>query len=176
VFIEPFEKCDEDKNYLLSKEEFTKCLESEELQGLRIKEEDVEKVLQLTNKDEENLITFADYMYFRRVNIGWGDCAGGTIMSRIQVPCGMKVVVPGMIATEQDVRMIMEIMIAFNSGRAAASDPYLHLFDFIQTSFVYYYFYAFQVPYLNGLVKKTDMVRAVDYQRVQAGLNNFVID
>lgn len=32
------------------------------------------------------------------------------------------------------------------------------------------------MPYLNGLVKKTDMIRAVDYQRVQAGLNNFVID
>lgn len=59
--------------------------------------------------------------------------------------------------------MIMDIVTAFNSGRIAASDPYLHLMDFIQTSFIYYYFYAFQVPYLNGLVKKTDMVRAVDY-------------
>lgn len=32
------------------------------------------------------------------------------------------------------------------------------------------------MPYLNGMVKKTDFVRAIDYQKVQAGINNFVID
>jgi len=88
----------------------------------------------------------------------------------------MKVVVPGLIATEQDVKMIMEIVIAFKSGRQQLADPYMNLLDFIQTSFIYYYFYAFQVPYLNGMVKKSDFVRAVDYQKVQAGINNFVID
>jgi len=83
VFIEPFEKCDESKDWLLTKDEFTKCLESEELAALRIKPEDTEKVWELINKDEEGSATFADYLYMRRVNIGWGDCAGGTIMSRI---------------------------------------------------------------------------------------------
>lgn len=100
-------------------------------------------LFELLNKEETNFFTFADYMYLRRVNIGWGDCAGGTIMSQIQIPCGMKIVVPGMIASQQDVRMIMDIVIAFSTGKPALSDPYLHLLEFIQTSYIYYYFYAF---------------------------------
>jgi hypothetical protein len=48
-----------------------------------LKETDSIKIFELINKDEDNLFNFADYMYMRRVNIGWGDCAGGTIMSRI---------------------------------------------------------------------------------------------
>lgn len=141
-----------------------------------LKETDSVKIFELINKDEDNLFNFADYMYMRRVNIGWGDCAGGTIMSRIQIPCGMKIVVPGLIATEQDVKMIMDIVMAFSTGKMATTDPYMRLFEFIQTSYIYYYFYAFQVPYQNGLVKKTDMKRAVDYQFVQVGLNSNVID
>lgn len=43
----------------------------------------------------------------------------------------MKVVVPGMIATAQDVKMIMDIVIAFSTGKAANSDPYMHLMEFI---------------------------------------------
>lgn len=84
----------------MSKDEFAKCLESDELKDLKLTADDVAKVLELTNHDDDNLVTFSDYLYFRRVNIGWGDCAGGVNMSRIKIPCGMKVVVPGFIATE----------------------------------------------------------------------------
>lgn len=59
--------------------------------------------------------------------------------------------------------MIMEIVVAFSTGKAANSDPYMHLMEFIQTSYIYYYFYAFQIPYQHGLVNKKDMTRAVDY-------------
>lgn len=54
VFIVPFEKCDEDKDWLLNKDEFAKCLVSEELAGLKLKEEDATTVLELTNHDEDN--------------------------------------------------------------------------------------------------------------------------
>lgn len=132
MFIEPFEKCDASKKYLLTKEEFGACLESdEELKQLNLKESDATKIFELINKDEDNLFNFADYMYLRRVNIGWGDCAGGTIMSRIQIPCGMKIVVPGIIATEQDVKMIMDIVMAFSTGKDSTTDPYMKLFEFI---------------------------------------------
>jgi len=43
----------------------------------------------------------------------------------------MRVVVPGLIASEQDVKMIMEIVTAFKSGRTYLSDPYMNLLDFI---------------------------------------------
>jgi hypothetical protein len=78
VFIEPFEKCDEDKNYLLNKDELVKCLDEDDyLKELRVKDVNVEKLMELLYKDEEHLINFADYMYLRRVNLAWGDCAGG---------------------------------------------------------------------------------------------------
>lgn len=63
---------------MLNKDEFIKCLASEQLAELRISDEDAVKVFEMTNKDEEHLVTFADYLYFRRVNIAWGDCAAGT--------------------------------------------------------------------------------------------------
>jgi len=51
VFIEPFEKCDASKKYLLTKEEFGACLESdEELKQLNLKESDATKIFELSTK------------------------------------------------------------------------------------------------------------------------------
>ena len=85
-------------------------------------------------------------------------------------------VVPGLIATEQDVKQVFDIVMSFATGKASNMEPYLQLVDFIQTSYIYYFFYAFQIPYQTGLVKKSDMKRAVDYQIVQIGLNANIID
>lgn len=38
-------------------------------------------------------------------------------MSKVTVACGLKIAVPGMIATEEDVKMIMDISIAFTTGK-----------------------------------------------------------
>lgn len=68
---------------MMTSEELGKCLEEGELAGLMLTADNTTAVMELLNKDEENLVTFADYLYLRRVNLGWGDCAGGTIMSQI---------------------------------------------------------------------------------------------
>jgi hypothetical protein len=71
VFIEPFEKCDTGKKYLMNADEFGKCLEEPELKGLQLTADNTTKIFEIINKDEENLITFADYLFLRRANLGW---------------------------------------------------------------------------------------------------------
>lgn len=83
----------------MTKEEVGKCLEDKELAPLGLKADNATILFEILNKDDTHMFTFADYMFMRRVNIGWGDCAGGTIMSQINIACGMKIVVPGMIAS-----------------------------------------------------------------------------
>jgi len=40
---------------------------------------------------------------------------------------------------------------------------YLNLGQYIEYAHIYYYFIAFGIPYQNGLLKKKDVIRAIDY-------------
>lgn len=63
--------------------------------------DNVTSLLELLDRTDEpgSQFSFGDYVFMRRVNLGWNDCAGGVHMSRIMVPCGLKITVPGMIAS-----------------------------------------------------------------------------
>ena len=75
AFIKPFETdCDKDKDYLLSEAELADCLKSPRFATLPPEIQDAKKynVTAMLNKDNLNL---ADYIFLRRANLAWNQCA-----------------------------------------------------------------------------------------------------
>ena len=96
---------------------------------MRLKKENVTSVMEIVDTWEggDHEFNFAEYVFMRRVNLGWGHCAGGVVMSKIAVACGLRVAVPGMIANDQDVRMLIEVYAHFSTGSVKKSEPYLDI-------------------------------------------------
>ena len=36
-----------------------------------------------------------EFIFMKRINLAWGECAAGESLSQIQIPCAMRIVVPG---------------------------------------------------------------------------------
>lgn len=65
--------------------------------------------MEAIDRDEENSgANFADYIFLRRVKLGWEQCAGGTELSKIQIPCAMKIAVPGWIMSINDAYQLFD--------------------------------------------------------------------
>ena len=47
---------------------------------------------------EEERINFPDYLFLRRIKVGWDKCAAGVSLSLVYVPCALRVAVPGWVA------------------------------------------------------------------------------
>jgi len=99
IFITPYEACDSDNNYSLDTNGLGKCLETGMLDHLDLKKENTTQLFEILDKKGLNETNFADYMFLRRVNIGWDKCAGGSDLAKTNIPCALKVVVPGWIAS-----------------------------------------------------------------------------
>jgi hypothetical protein len=56
-----------------------------------------------------NKTNFADYMFLRRVNVGWEKCGGGSDLSKSIIPCALKVIVPNWIASPTEADMLMNV-------------------------------------------------------------------
>lgn len=103
IFVRPFEECDSDENYVLNKDELGPCLESDHLKNMGMTGENVTQVMESIDRDDEDdSINFADYIFLRRVKLGWEHCAGGTDLSKIMIPCAMKIAVPGWVMNGND--------------------------------------------------------------------------
>jgi len=85
-FIEPFQKCDPDKNYLLNTKEFKACLnpgnslikEEGEIDHFSyinfvLKEDD--KIELMEHLLDQNKINLFSYIYMRRLNYAWKVCS-----------------------------------------------------------------------------------------------------
>lgn len=48
-------------------------------------------------------------MFLRRVNIGWDKCAAGNDLAKSNIPCALKIVVPGWIASETESAMLLNV-------------------------------------------------------------------
>ena len=78
LFIEEYEECDGDGDYLLQAKELGKCIqESKYLKNMGFKEEDNDIIMESVDREEDGFINFADYLFLRRVKLGWEKCGNG---------------------------------------------------------------------------------------------------
>jgi hypothetical protein len=116
-------------------------------------EEDKTKdIIEYLDRIQDNNVNFADYMFLRRVSLAWNDCAAGKQLSKINVPCAMRIAVPGWIADEQDSNFLMNLNTIIKEGKLKYQTPYLDCMSFLEMAHLYYYFVAFEMPFNNGIV------------------------
>lgn len=146
------------------------------LDHLDLKKENTTQLFEILDKKGLNQTNFADYMFLRRVNIGWDKCAAGSNLAKANIPCALKLVVPGWIASQTEADMLINVDQLLKSGRYQFQVNFMDLWGYLNSAHLYYYFYAFQVPYMDGQINKNDMKRAIDIQSVQTNLNEYLID
>lgn len=61
---------------------------------------DIDRFSFIFDKDiEKGEINIFEFLFIKRLNLAWGECAvGGPTLSMVNIPCAMRVMVPGMIA------------------------------------------------------------------------------
>lgn len=75
LFVMPFERCDEDQDYALNSKELQKCFDSKYLNDTLLTKDNVTYVMNVMDRnDNNNPITFIDYIFLRRVNLAWKEC------------------------------------------------------------------------------------------------------
>ena len=81
----------------------TQCvMYTESFKNIKSLGEDLDSFAAFLDKDpEEDRLNIFEFVFVRRLNLAWGECAaGGTELALINTPCAMRVVVPGMIADQ----------------------------------------------------------------------------
>ena len=73
-----FNECDKDKDYLISKEELGDCLLTSPLNQMKLTSENSTMVIESLDKGGPGqMLNFPDYLFMRRINLGWQRCAAG---------------------------------------------------------------------------------------------------
>lgn len=65
---------------------------------------------------------------------------------------------------------------AIQTGKAKNAASSLDIWAFSEMAYVFYYFYAFQIPFVNGMITKKDMKRAIYFQSIPNGMNDNVVE
>ena len=95
LFIQPFEEdCDKDGNYKVTDKEIVKCLKSDTLNGTALNKEDSQKVLDILDRENEKAINFADYLFLRRANLAWKECAKDDDLGVGEIACAIQIACP----------------------------------------------------------------------------------
>jgi len=78
----------------------TECIMyTESFNNIKALGEDLEEFSSLMDKNaEEDSMNIFEFVFIRRLNLAWGECAAGLELAMINTPCAMKVMVPGLIA------------------------------------------------------------------------------
>jgi len=78
LFVQPFEEADQRGVYLLEMGDLEPMLTAEEtlFDGIHIDPKDYEELLEYFDRfNNGNQLNFADYMFFRKANLAWKECA-----------------------------------------------------------------------------------------------------
>ena len=91
----------------------------------------------------EEKLNFPDYMFLRRINLGWQKCAAAEQLSINYVPCGLRIAVPKWIADETIAIQISDLSILLRHGYPYNGHRYLDLMSYMGMAHIYYYFISF---------------------------------
>lgn len=71
------------------------------------------------------MANLADYLFLRRVKVGWENCANAHVLSKIMIPCAMKVAVPGWVMSTGDAHQLFESIQAVEIGKEKYYEVYM---------------------------------------------------
>ena len=175
LFLLPFEACNTNGSYLLSRDELKVCFEADPRSSYvqfrrRYNEDDVKYDLmrQLISSRAGGDLNFADYLFLRKALFGWKEChSTPTYISKYQFKCALAASLPQKYYTELDTDII------YDSGIRIFGDRALIQNDFISYLGILYYTYVFgtiNTPVHSAFMEKAQWLKAVREDRIP---NNF---
>lgn len=165
LFVEPFQSIDSDGNYLLSQEDLWAAISAEDtlFDGVQVTEEEVPRLVQQFDRfNSGNQLNFADYLFLRKANLAWKECASETGIGYRAMSCALQITSPGRVLSAPDAKEVYELAFVLKEGKNTGSVSQINFLEFIGVAHLYYYFSAFELPFQKGVLTKKSALRAID--------------
>lgn len=176
LFVKPFERCDADLDYTINSKEMEKCIESKYLNSTKLTKDDIPDVINSLDRNAKTNLTFIDYLFLRRVNLAWKECTTDFKLSVAKLDCALEVTVPGRRVDLPEADQVFQVLAFVKAGKYKQRGVLVELKDFIYISHLFYYFSAFELPFLDGYLNRKDILRAIENQQLASSLTPSIID
>lgn len=145
VFIVPFEACDNNKDYLLSPQEFEKCFEKEPSSRLvkfrnSFGANKFKNLMESVTCRSTTAMNFAEYFLIRRGLFAWKQCqTSEKYISASQFKCAIRTAIPPKYQIKVDLETI------YNVGLKLANEKGLTQLDYVSYQRIVYFTYVFSL-------------------------------
>jgi len=107
-------------------------------------------------------LNFAQYLFLRKLHLGWKKCALDDTLSSKQVACALYVSVPtrplGLPEATEIFNIAMQVTYGFNQPRIV----HLPFKSYFEITRLYYIFATYELPFKTGRLKEKDMLRSIE--------------
>jgi len=86
--------------------------------GINVAEEDQEELLEYFDRfNIGEQLNFADYLFFRKANLAWKECASETGIGFHAMSCGLQITSPGRVLSAPDAKEVYELAFIIMEGK-----------------------------------------------------------
>ena len=130
-------------------------------------------VLRGLDRIVEKYLNLADYIFLRRVNLAWTTCTSEQTLSVFKASCAMRICAPGRTIDYSESKVLLNIIYFMKTGWLPMSTTHttFQVKEFIQIAHIYYYFNSFDMPFLDNVISKADILRVIDEQSLPTSLS-----
>lgn len=151
--------------YLLEEGDVAGMLEDEEtlFDGIKVDPEDYEELIEYFDRfNNENRLNFADYLFLRKANLAWKECASENGIGYHAMSCALQITSPGRVLAAVDAKEVYDLAFIIREGKNMGSVSQIQFVPFVNVAHLYYYFSAFELPFQKGMLTKKSALRAID--------------
>jgi len=131
--------------------------------GIKVAPEDYPELLEYFDRfNNENQLNFADYLFLRKANLAWKECASENGIGYHAMSCALQITSPGRVLSAPDAKEVYELAFILKEGKNLGSVSQIQFLDFLCVAHLYYYFSSFELPFSKGQLTKKSALRAID--------------
>lgn len=168
LFIQPFEACDKNHDFILSDEEFKPCFDADPKSTLvkfrrRFEEKKHTLLMNVVSTRGKSDINFSDYLFLKRGLFAWQQCQSHAKYIAIsQFKCALRTAIPSKYHNKLDLEKI------YNTGLKLANDKALIQLDFVSYQRVLYLAFVYFMigqPHDTPFLEKQQFIKFIKEDR-----------
>jgi len=167
LFVAPFEEIDQRGEYWLDAGDVALALSEDQdwFNGIKhFVPEDEQALLieQFDRFNQEQNLNFADYLFLRKCNLAFKECASEGVIGAKQMGCALQITSPGRLLQSPEAHEIYSLANLIRDGNKRGSQSRINFIEFLGIAHLYYYFSEFELPFKFPHINKKDILRAID--------------
>jgi len=123
-------------------------------------------------------MNFADYIFIRKANLAWKECTRDNFIGVNQIACGLHITSSNKKTISRDeAKQVFEmglILIYGNTYNINVNN--LDFVGFVTIAHLYHYFTEYGIPFFGMVLKKRDMINAVNEFRLPSTITPGIIN